>query len=360
MSDLVPLPRFDGSSLLNLVATLERRLTGSAPALDLRADLAERLPEAATYVLVLFDGLGAHQLDHPSARELADDLIDPIDAMFPTTTTVNLSTVATGLAPVAHGTIGHHMWIPELATVVNVLKWIIPGAGPAAYDTTAMLPSPNLWERLRAAGIEPITVQPGAFESTPLSRALYRGCRIEPVWTERELVNATVDLAAQPRRLIFTYLPHVDVAAHLFGQRSQQYAAALSTAAGAWRDIRRGLPPHAVAVGTADHGHLDYSPADKHLIRGRPDAFGDPRSLYLRDDPPDDLPGRWYPLADMLSWLGPGAEHPQLRERLPAGVMLADRGDLLIPSTMDLRLVGYHGGLEPEEVQIPFLVANPS
>ena len=42
-------------------------------------------------------------------------------------------------------------------------------------------------------------------------------------------VDATLQLAAEPGRLVFTYLPHVDFAAHVYGQASDEYGEALST-----------------------------------------------------------------------------------------------------------------------------------
>jgi hypothetical protein len=64
-------PDFNGRSLVNLIATLEKRMTGTAQAPELDHGLAEYIPEAATYVFCLFDGLGDSMLDHPAARELA-------------------------------------------------------------------------------------------------------------------------------------------------------------------------------------------------------------------------------------------------------------------------------------------------
>ncbi len=121
-------PRYDGHSLVNLVAELENRLTGQAPFSGLDASLGDRIPERSTYVFMLFDGLGSRQLSHPAARDLARAQVGTIDAPFPTTTTVSLSSIATGLPPTQHGVIGHHMWVPDLAKVVNVLKWILPAA----------------------------------------------------------------------------------------------------------------------------------------------------------------------------------------------------------------------------------------
>lgn len=316
---------------------------------------------------MLFDGLGAHQLSHPNARTLAAADRGPIQAMFPTTTTVNLSTLVAGVSPKSHGVIGHHMFIPEFQKIVNVLKWILPGGGEVDFDPTSFLPPHNLWERLKGAGIEPITIQPGPFERSPLSRMLYRGCRIEPVWSEQETVAATKELAQMPGRLIFTYLPHVDIAAHISGQQSREYADALGTAARVWDSVCNGLGEHAAAVGTADHGHLDYESHSKVLIPKRTDCqfYGDPRSLYVKTQDPtlgprlaEELPATWHGSDQIKVWLGEGAAHPDLGARLPSGVLMADEGVLLIPNNMDKRLIGYHGGLDARETTIPMLVSS--
>lgn len=357
-------PDFTGGSLLNLVAELEGRLTGGAPHPGLAPPLASTLPEGDSYVLVLFDGLGSAQLEDPAAARLAESCRGVLHAPFPTTTTNSLATIATGLPPAGHGLIGHLLWLPEVDEVVNVLKWVTPFGVTVDYDTSRMLPAPNLWERLRKAGREPVTVQPAAFEGSPLSRLLYRGARFEPAWDTDDLIAATVELAAAPGRLVFTYLPHVDVAAHLFGQESVEYRDAVALAAAVWDQIERRMPPGAVLVGTADHGHLDYAEADKVLVRhARFEGlrfFGDPRSLYVRGDlaAVEELAAEcgaemWAP--DRLP-LGPGRQHPELEARLPHLALLAPPGKVLLPRGFDRRLVGYHGGLQKEEVEVPLLV----
>jgi hypothetical protein len=349
-----------------LVAELERRLGGDPPSEGLSAGLAEAIPEAATYVLALFDGLGDHQLSHPAATPLRESRRAALDAGFPTTTSVNLATVATGLSPAAHGLIAHQLYLPAVDAVANTLKWTTPWGDSLPIDHEAFLPAPNLWERLRQAGMEPITVQPGNFQDSPLSRVLYRGARYEPVWTVDEIVDATVQLAAEPGRLIFTYFPNVDVAAHMHGQKADEYAAALAAAAAIWEQIAGRLPDQAAVVGTADHGHIDYSPVDKYLMphRSGPEFYGDPRCVLGRriDDTlievSGDFPGRMIDPHEYRSWLGPGPDHLELAERLPELVWLADPGRLLIPRFMDKRLIGYHGGLLEAETRVPLLVGR--
>lgn len=354
------------AGLANLVAELEYRLTGNAAVDRLPTELSERIPHGTTYVLALFDGLGVCQLEHQAARALKASNSATLHAPFPTTTTVSLSTIATGFEPISHGTIGHQMWVPDLGKVVNVLKWMTPFGEPVDADTTDWLPSPNLWERLRLAGVEPITVQPGDFGQSPLTRALYRGARIEPVYADDERVDATLQLAGEPHRFIFTYFAEVDVAAHIGGQDSSVYRQALAGADTAWSTLAQRLPEHAVLLGTADHGHIDYRESSKLLIRDPVydslTFFGDPRALMVKGEAElaaklaRDVGATLVDQSGVRDRLGRGIPHPQLDQRMPDVLLEAPTGKLLLPRGFDRRLTGYHGGSEPGERDIPLLV----
>ena len=364
----VRIPDYTGGSLPNLVAELEWRLTGSAPFPRLHPHLSDRIPAAASYVLMMIDGLGAHQLDHRNATSLAAARQGTLDAPFPTTTTVSLATVASGLPPSRHGVIGHFMLLNGHPHPVNMLRWV-DSTGRPVRDRPDIIPSPNLWERLGAAGIEPITVQPRGYSDSPLTRMLYRGCRFEGVDGMYDFVQAVVDLARVPERLLFAYFPDVDITAHVEGLGGKSYADALSRAADAWERISLLLPPHVQMVGTADHGLVSIRQAGKYRIRRRqhPDLvfYGDPRSLYVRGPAERiaalgaEAPATWYPSRQIESWWGPPGDSAQDRVRVtrPDGAFLADAGRVLLPGHMDRRMVGYHGGLDAREVEVPLLVA---
>jgi hypothetical protein len=261
--------------------------------------------------------------------------------------------------------LGYQSWFPELDRVVNTIKWTTLWGDPVDYDTSTLLPAPNLWERLSAAGVEPITVQPGDFIGSPLSKALYRGCRIEPAFTVDETVEATLQLAAEPGRLVFTYLSHVDFAAHVFGQDSAQYGEALATVARVWERVASGLPAGAIMVGTADHGHVDFP---KHrqvrIPRGLQDGrvlYGDGRAMFVRGDGAPlaaELPATWVPIDDMAGWWGPGPQHRSFDDRAPDGALIADDDVLLLHKRSDDRMIGNHGALTDAERLIPLLVPD--
>ncbi len=356
-------PDYTGGSLVNLAAELEHRLAGTSPAPPLHPELASLIPAAASYVLVIFDGLGDGQLGHPAARPLAAARQAALDTVFPTTTTVALASLATGRPPSQHGLLGYQLWMPEAGVVVNTLKWRSLWGDPVELDYEQVLPAPNLWERLAAAGVEPITVQPAGFAGTPLSRVLYRGCRFEPAYTMRELADAAAELAATPGRLVLAYVPHVDVAAHMDGQDSAEYAEALSAAAAVWERIVARLPSGAALIGCADHGHVDFPAADQVRI-ARPDHdgrtfYGDQRAMFVRGDGAvlaTRLPARWEPLAGIVDWWGPPPRHPEFTARAPDGVLLASPGRILLHRFSDDGQIGHHGGLSAAERRVPLLV----
>ncbi len=361
----ITVPDYTGGSLVNLVAELEQRLTGTSPSPGLHPTLAAAVPDATTYVLFLFDGLGSLQLDHPAAASLRSSLRASIDSPFPATTTVSLATLATGLPPSQHGLLGYQLWLPETDRVVNTIKWTTQWGEPVPYDTSSFLPSPNLWERLSAAGLEPITVQPGNFVGSPLTDALYRNCRVEPIFTTDEAVDATVQLAATPGRLIFTYLPQVDFAAHVRGQDSDEYASAIAAVGHVWDRVASSLPAGAAMIGTADHGHIDFPkhrqtriPTNDHENRI---FYGDGRAMFVRGDGASlaaELPATWLPIDEVAHWWGPEPRHRAFADRAPDGVLVADDDALLLHRHSDDRMVGNHGALTDAERLIPLLVGS--
>jgi hypothetical protein len=344
---------------------LEKRLTGRAASPALRADLAALIPEAATYLLVLCDGLGDAQLAHPEAAPLAAARRGAVDAGFPSTTTVSLATLATGLPPAGHGLIAYQLWLPETGQVANTIQWTTLWGDPLDLDFDAFLPRPNTWERVAAGGAEPIVLQPLNFEGSLLTRVLYRGCRQEHYADGAEAATAALQLARPGRRLVLLYLPQVDFAAHVGGQGSEMYAEAVRLTVDVWQRIADRLPPGMVMVGTADHGHIDI-PKDHQIRLAKPEHegrtfYGDPRALFVRGEGASLAAGRpatWVPIDRMEGWWGPGKPHPRFAERAPDGALFPDPGHAVLHRFSDDRLIGQHGGLTPEELRVPLLIAG--
>lgn len=359
-------PSYAGNNLVNLVTELERRLTGRSPTRGLRSDLAALIPPARNYLLVVFDGLGSAQLSHPKAGALRTAHRASLEAPFPTTTTVSLSSICTGLTPFQHGVIGYRQWFPDLGKVVSLLRWTDLSGRHVTYDTGSFLPAPNLWERLRDRQARGIIVQPAAFFDTPLTRMLYRGAEMRGYSSPFEADPAYL-VGRSKRTLAMVYHHQVDVAAHEEGQLSHKYGRAVDEAGRLWARLARRLPPDTVMVGTSDHGHIDIPPESK-LTLSKADTegmrwWGDSRALML-DGPiqriealAEQTGSQVLSSRSLRKWLGRGKPHPELESRMPGAVLLAPDGTGVFPKGMDSRKIGHHGGVTAAEVRIPLLVS---
>jgi len=354
---------YDGSGLVNLVAELEHRMTGSAISPRLTDISLPIFEGTATTVFVLFDGLGSHQLDHPRARDLAAAHVGSVEAPFPTTTTVSLATIATGLPPSQHGLIAYQLWNPAVGQVVNTIHMTTMWGDKIDQRHEDFLPGPNLWQRMSAAGIETITIQPDSFDRTPLTRALYSGASFIPYTSIIQAVERTVAAASSPDRFVFLYIPHVDFAAHVAGQRSDEYDSAMSEANAVWKNLTEQLPSDVLLVGTADHGHIDIAEANKvRLSKANQEGlilYGDDRAMFVRGDGAtlaSRIPGTWVPYSELEGMWGPGPMHQTFGERRPDGIIFADDDHAIFHSRSNDRLVGHHGGLSNAERLVPVLV----
>lgn len=304
------------------------------------------------------------QLSHSEAPDLVASLSGTIDAPFPTTTTVSLATIATGMVPAEHGLIGYLLWEPTAGTIINTIHMTSAWGEPVDLNLNAFVPSPRVWDRLTTAGVEPVVVQPFNFASSPLTRVLYGSTRFEGYHSPDEAVAVARDVASHPNRFVFLYVPSIDVAAHMAGQDSDAYAEAMKVANSIWDRLSATLPDTVTLIGTADHGHVDIDEANRILL---PDAvvdsarhFGDGRSLYVTGDPTETLKatgGTWVPSETLGEYLG-GPIASRYRDRMPDGAVLMPDGIAAFTPYMNHRLIGNHGGLSPAEREIPLLVRS--
>jgi hypothetical protein len=178
-----------------------------------------------------------------------------------------------------------------------------------------------------------------------------------------DTIEATVSLARVPGRLVFTYLPHVDFAAHVYGQDDPRYADAVRTVAGVWQQLSAQLPDEITLVGTADHGHIDFASEQQVRISKPQHAdrifYGDGRAMMVKGDAEtmaEALPATWFSLDEARAWWGPGPHHPSFEKRAPDGILVADDDTLLLHRFSDNRMIGNHGGLTDAERLVPLLV----
>jgi hypothetical protein len=334
------------------------------------------LPDAASYVVFLVDGLGARLLERfDHAAPYLSDLLSrqaPGTSGVPSTTATSLTSLGTGLTPGAHGLVGFTSRVPGTSKLLNALFW------DKDIDPREWQPHPTAFARLGAAGVPVTVVNKREFNGSGLTVAAHRGAEYVGADKVGERIAAAVASSSVRPSLTYLYDGDLDWTGHRHGVASSAWLQQLSMVDAEAEQLREALPAHTRLVVVADHGMVD-SPAEHRLdvddhpelrdglaLLGGEARF---RHLYAQGGAVDDLVATWAEVlgdrADVLTretairrgWFG--AVESSVLPRL-GDVVVAARGDFGIFSTVDFSyeksLVGLHGSLTPDEMLIPILV----
>lgn len=334
------------------------------------------LPRAESVVLVVIDGLGAISLrahaGHARALTAGMAKKDVATSVFPTTTAAALTSIVTGAWPGEHGLVGYQVRDPSRDRLVNQLSgWESEGVDPATWQA-----APTVFERATDEGRRAFAVGIAAYATSGFTRATLRGAEFVAARTPAERVQVAYGLAEQhPGSLVYCYLPEVDKAGHRYGVDSPQWVAALEEMDAA---LSARTPPGVGVIVTSDHGMVDV-PAHRQVVleadhlKGVRFVAGEPRMLHVYLEPDaevDDIASRWeHDLAGLADIgtreqvISSGLLGPTVTDAASSRV-----GDLLVVArgngavydgtAADQRsrgMVGQHGGLTPEERQVPLL-----
>jgi len=384
-------------SFAAIPGTIERLLTGSSRGATLPLDpLAGR---AERVLFVYLDAFAWRFLDRHTRHPLIerarwDGLVLELTSQFPSTTAAHTTTLNSGLPVGVHGIYEWHILEPSLDRVITPLMFSFAGDGvretlaSTGLTADALFPAETLHLRLTAAGIRSVCVMPMSFAGSSTNRALLRGAEIVPARGAADaMAQACAALAASEPIHVSVYLPTFDALMHRVGPDAPaahtELVALLDAVAGA---VPRVPPDTLVLIGT-DHGMAAVSPERtvyvnvvwpelEQLLRrgadGNPLApAGSCRDLFLHvrtghvDDVVSGLSGRLDDVADVVATrtlLDAGAFGPEVSDtflaRLAEVVVLPRAGEAawwLEPGRFEQGFYGQHGGLSPDEVEIPLL-----
>ena len=334
------------------------------------------LPRAESVVLVLIDGLGAISLrahaGHARALTAGMAKKDVAHSVFPSTTAAALTSILTGTWPGQHGLVGYRVLDPDRDVLVNQLTgWESDGLDPATWQA-----APTVFERARSEGRPTFAVGVAAYAGSGFTRATLRGADFVAAQTPAERVEAAYDLAERhPGSLVYCYLPEADKAGHRYGLDSAHWIAALEEIDAA---LSRRVPPGVGVLVTSDLGMLDV-PAHRQIVleaehlEGVRHLGGEPRMLHVYVEPDADASAvaeRWVRDLDGVADVGTrdqaiaaGLFGPEVTEAASSrigDVLVVARGNGAVydGTAADQRgrgMIGQHGGLTPEERQVPLL-----
>jgi predicted AlkP superfamily pyrophosphatase or phosphodiesterase len=332
------------------------------------------LPPVKHAVVLLVDGLGAVPLEAHrgyARRLLAAPRRDTIQTVFPSTTASALASLTTGVLPGVHGLIGYLGFDSTGDRVVNSLTGWGADLDPGTWQRV-----PTLFEQARDAGIPAFAVGPGRYRDSGFTAAVLRGASYRAGESLASRMAEVRDIhTAHDRSLTYVYAPELDVAAHASGIASDAWTTALDDVDAAVSSFTATLGPDAGLLVTGDHGGLDI-PADAHvivppeLLEGVRHVSGEPRCLALHLEPGafvDEVRDRWETAEGRRAWIATreeaiaagffGEVDPDVLPRI-GDILVAARKEVAYYLDADDRgrgMVGQHGSLTPDEVNIPLL-----
>ncbi len=338
---------------------------------------AIELPPARGYVVLVVDGMGEsllreHERLAPWLNGLAS--VDGVESAIPSTTSVSLTSLGTGLRPGVHGMAGYSCRVPGTRQILNTLSW------NADVDPREWQPHRAMPARLRDDGIAVTVVNESRFADSGLTLCSQRDVPFIGVDRPWERLEAVVEASQGPHRtFVYAYEGRLDHTGHGKGVDSPEWRDMLTTIDGEIAELRSELPSDVVLLVTADHGMIDL-PADgrfdvedhPELLEGVQLLAGEARfrHLYTSTGAEAEVARRWRDrLGDRAivlereeaaeRWFGP--LDPAVRGRF-GDVVVASLGDFAVFSSrhfrIELGLRGFHGSITPAETRIPVLLSN--
>lgn len=334
-------------------------------------------------------------------RILKEGSLSKLTSQFPTTTACHMTTIHTGLPVSKSGVFEWFYYEPQVDEVIAPLLFSFARdserntLAKAGYFPETFFPSQTIYNDLGARGIPSYIFQHEDYAFSPFSNVVYRGAMVNPYNKFSKGLGHLGDVAqnVKGKAYFFIYYDAFDTACHVHGPNSailDREASRIFTALENHFFQRfYGKLGNALFMFTADHGQVQINPATTRYLnreipgveryfkknsQGNPIVpAGSPRDmfLYCKDEclaeakavieahykgiaevyETDDLIRRKLFGSDPLS--------PSLLSRLGNLVILPYAGESVWwheKDRFEVHFHGHHGGLTPEEVEIPLLL----
>lgn len=375
------------------------------------ASLPQRLADLLTarrydaVVFFLMDGFGWRFFEkfqeEPFLKQVTrQGTVEKLTSQFPSTTAAHITTIHTGLPVGEHGVFEWNYYEPTLDVVIAPLLFSFAGTverdtlKPLDVGPKTLYPKHTLYNALSNHGVKATIFQHREYTPSTYSSAMFKGAQAFGYKTLPEgLVNLGEALAkSTPPAYFYLYYEKIDSVGHDYGPDAPQTAAEIQSFLLTMEHIfRRVVCPKGKTLFllTADHGQSEVDPQTTIFINTDPRFEGVTRFLrtnragefivpggacrdfflYIREGMVDEaqaflasrLEGRAEvrKVAEMMAegWFGPKVS-PAFRTRAGDLVILPYRGEAVWWYEKDKfgqKYYGHHGGLTPQEMEIPLL-----
>ena len=372
--------------LANALPHVAERGESRSPAVD---SIVDAIGPVDHVVFVMVDGLGLNVIDAEHGADfLGAHVAAELMTVYPSTTPTVLTSYATGLWPSQHGVPNWDLYLEEIDAVATIIHFVRRGdeadLGSLGVTPEQAYPEPSIVPGMAWPSFGVVPEEIGATPYSSYCRGHtphygYKGLEDAAGAVLRRLAGAEGSTFTQ------VYIPHVDAASHEYGIDHDMAKQAISGVDGWLAQLYGLLPPSVAVVVSADHGLLNTPDEDVHEIEpdddlvghlaGEPWGTGRTTMFQVREDRAAEfeadfrrrLGGDFYLLetgeALEMGLMGPGPASQATRRRIGSHLSIS-RGTPVIDYKYpreeqdEHKSVASHGGLTPDEMRVPLVVAR--
>lgn len=339
-------------------------------------------------VVILVDGFGLHHwntYNHPVFQRFEElGQVTPLTSIYPSETAAALTGFHTASQPCEHGVIGWNVYEPEWDATFRAFGGEVKSGNELTDEQRGDISAvPPVYPKLQNRGIDCRHIVPR--DTTFDGAELYSYKQGGLSEGERMFVNSCKQ-SSDPS-YTFWYLPQLDAIAHEYGSNSLKYEQNVYFTFDVIHHALQQIDcPNTIAILTADHGHFDvdgsidleeYQQVMSELKRHNSGEIvrysGSPRNthLHVQSGSIDRIKHKLSQKLDAVIYSRRDALDAELfGTRELSDVAKRRIGDLVISHKThgvwygsekeELKQVGMHGGLRPNEMLIPFATINLS
>jgi predicted AlkP superfamily pyrophosphatase or phosphodiesterase len=401
-------PLYDSYCFANLPDTVLYLLTGEGGC-ALPPDVLEGLPtNYETVILFFVDGFGWRFFERYAEKYAflkiltQQGIVSKMTSQFPSTTAAHVTCIHTGLPVGQSGIYEWNYYEPLIDEMITPLLFAYAGDNTrdtlkrAALPAEAFFPAQTFYQALRAHGVASYVFQHAAFTPSTPSNVLFRGATVAPFKRLDDALQLIAHLASTRHAspvYYFLYQNAIDTAGHRYGPNSQEFEqevhAFFIAAEQHFADLLKRNSGKTLLLMTADHGQMEVDPRSTFYLnqqlpglvpmlranrQGRalvPAGSARDMFLHIRDERLDEafmllqrlLKGRAevYLTQDLIAqgFFGALPLSAEFLARVGNVIILPYRGETVWwyeHGRFDMHFLGHHGGLSPEEMEIPLFV----
>jgi predicted AlkP superfamily pyrophosphatase or phosphodiesterase len=402
-------PRYDSYCFANIPQTISYLLSGQGER-KLPDDVFGTLPRKYDKVVLFFiDSFGWKLFERYAEKYpflktiLTDGVASKLTSQFPSTTAAHVTCIHTGLNVGQSGIYEWNYYEPLVDEIISPLLFSFAG-DKYARDTikrsniaaSAFFPQQTFYEGLQAQGVPSYILQYQAYTPSTYSDIVFRGAQVHPYSNLQDALEQMTYLLTQPNSTpgyYFLYFDRIDIASHHYGPYArlteEQIDHFLTQMYNLFYKGVRGKSGNTLFIMTADHGQVEVNPRTTFYLnrqvtqierylkcnkKGRvlaPAGSARDMFLYVKEEYEQQA------IDELQQKLGYRAEVYRTKELIdkhffgleaPSNTLLERLGNVVIlpykyetvwwyeEGKFEMHFQGHHGGLTPEEMEIPFLV----